>query len=317
VDDMFFTADCEADLIEINDYLKKEYKEITIQSGDEINYLGMTIKRDPKSGRIAVSQYGYIDSMMDKFSIKGKATTPSTMDLFKDYSEKQDLRPVDKTDYISRVMSLMYLAKRTRPDILKEVVYASTKCVNPLEGDLKKVNRIFSYINSTRGKCLEFKVTKLSVFAYIDASHMCHPDSKGHGGVVITLGPSGGTIYAKSFKIKSVSLSSCEAELAAGHEGIQRGLFVRRLLLEFGYDMGPVKLFQDNEAAIKLLNDNMSNSFQSKHINVRYFYAREKMEKGELKIIPLRTEKMIADILTKPMTGPKFTVMVDWLLNTW
>jgi hypothetical protein len=81
--------------------------------------------------------------------------------------------------------------------------------------------------------------------------------------------------------------------------------------------MGPVKLFQDNEAAIKLLNDNMSNSFQSKHINVRYFYAREKMEKGELKIIPLRTEKMIADILTKPMTGPKFNVMVDWLLNTW
>jgi hypothetical protein len=255
--------------------------------------------------------------MLTKYNIMGKASTPSTLDILKESSINEDMKLVDKTDYISKVMSLMYLAKRTRPDILKEVVYASTKCVNPTAGDLKKVVRIFKYINSTKGKCLEFLVSKLEVCAYIDASHMCHPDTKGHGGVVISLGPHGGTIYAKSFKIKHISLSSCEAELAAGHEGIQRGLYVRRLLIEFGYKLGPVKLFQDNESTIKLLENNMSNSFKSKHIAVRYFYAREKINNGELKIVKLPSEKMIADVLTKPMTGAKHTLMVDWLLNTW
>jgi hypothetical protein len=61
----------------------------------------------------------------------------------------------------------------------------------------------------------------------------------------------------------------------------------------------------------------MSNSFKSKHISVRYFYAREKIDSGELKIIKLPTEKMIADVLTKPMTGVKYKIMVEWLLNTW
>jgi hypothetical protein len=317
VDDMFFTADCQEDLDKVNRFLKRKYKDITINSGDVINYLGMTIRRNPDTGRIAVSQYGYIDSMLQKYDMNGKASTPSTVDLFKESLDKEDKKLVDKTEYISKVMSLMYLAKRTRPDILKEVVYASTKCINPTLGDLKKVVRIFKYINSTKGNCLEFLVSKIEVCAYIDASHMCHPDTKGHGGVVISLGPNGGTIYAKSFKIKNISLSSCEAELAAGHEGIQRGLYVRRLLTEFGYELGPVKLYQDNEAAIKLLENNMSNSFKSKHINVRYFYAREKIDNGELKIIKLPTDKMIADVLTKPMTGVKHKVMVEWLLNTW
>jgi hypothetical protein len=297
--------------------LKRLYKDITINNGDKISYLGMTVESDPSSGRIGVSQSGYVADMLKKFQVYGTATTPSTLDLFKNSKDPQDLILVDTKSYLSKVMSLMYLAKRTRPDILKEVVYASTKAVNPTIGDEKIVNRILRYINGTKSRRLEFEVKDLRACANIDASHLCHPDTKGHGGVVISLGRHGGTIYAKSFKLSNVTLSSCESELTAGHEGIQRGLFVRNLLVEFGYDMGPVELLQDNSATIDLLTNDMSNSFKTKHINVQYFYAKELMDKKELIITKLPTEKMIADILTKPMVGAQFNQMVEWILNTW
>jgi hypothetical protein len=317
VDDMFITANDKKDLDLISNYLKGKYEEITIKKGSKLEYLGMSIESDPISGRIAVSQLGYIDDLINKYGVIGTSKTPSTLDLFKLDSNPLDLVLVDSTLYLSKVMSLMYLSKRSRPDILKEVVFCSTKAVKPTVGDMKRVERIFKYLNGTKFKRLEFAVTDLRVCASVDASHLCHPDAKGHGGAIISLGKHGGTIYAKSFKLKHVCLSSCEAELVAGHEGIQRGLFVRNLLVEFGYDVGPLELFQDNKSTIDLLNNDMSNSFKTKHINVRYFYAKELKDKGELKITQLPTEEMIADLLTKPKDGTSFKILVDWVLNVW
>ena len=47
-------------------------------------------------------------------------------------------------------MSLMYVACRTRPDILKEVVYLSTKCKSPSKDHKLKAMRILAYLNLTK-----------------------------------------------------------------------------------------------------------------------------------------------------------------------
>ena len=41
----------------------------------------------------------------------------------------------------------------------------------------------------------------------------------------------------------------------------------------------------------------------SRHINVRYFFIKDRVDKGEIKIKYCATEKMLADYHTKPLQG--------------
>lgn len=44
---------------------------------------------------------------------------------------------------------------------------------------------------------------------------------------------------------------------------------------------------------------------RTEHIDVRHHYIREVVEIGAIKLEYLFTDKMVADILTKPLHGPK------------
>jgi hypothetical protein len=49
-------------------------------------------------------------------------------------------------------MSVMFLAKGTRPDVLKEAVFLAAQCQEPTESDMNKINRVLMHINGTRKK---------------------------------------------------------------------------------------------------------------------------------------------------------------------
>ena len=53
-------------------------------------------------------------------------------------------------------------------------------------------------------------------------------------------------------------------------------------------------------------NDQFSVGKGSKHIHIRYFFAIDKIDKRELKLIYCPTGKMIADFSTKPLQGVIF-----------
>ena len=124
-------------------------------------------------------------------------------------------------------MSLMFLARFTRSNILMPVTYLATKSANPRQKDLNKGTRNLNYVVKTRyivfnsNSCLELQV-------FTDASHMLHIDAKGRGGIVITYG---GTIVAcKSFEMKLVTKSSAESELAAVEESVPYVLWMVSLM---------------------------------------------------------------------------------------
>jgi hypothetical protein len=313
VDDIFFVAEHEKELETCNQHLKAKYRDITINKGSDISYLGMTIETEKDTGRIGVSQKGYVSGILSKFKVTGTAKTPSLPNMF----EATTGDPVDVTDYLSKVMSLMYLAQRTRPDILKEVSYAATKCVNPNSEDLSKVERILKHVNFTQDKRLEIQCTDLDVHAYIDASYASHFDAKSHSGGVISISKSGGTVYAFSGKQKIVTLSSTEAELVAVHDILMRATWIREILLELGLNTGPVILYQDNTSTIHQILHGKSGNFKSRHINVRYFSTREKIENGTVIVEYCPTSLMKADIMTKALQGKLFIDMQSWILNEW
>jgi len=74
--------------------------------------------------------------------------------------------------------------------------------------------------------------------------------------------------------------------------------------------MKPAKIYQDNMSTIALADKGRSTSERTRHINVRYFFTKDKVESGELV-----TEEMLADLLTKPLQGALFRRLRNQLLN--
>ena len=52
---------------------------------------------------------------------------------------------------------------------------------------------------------------------------------------------------------------------------------------------------------MKLMNDGDSISNKSKHMRVRYFYVKEKIDESIIRLKYTKTNEMIADLLTKPL----------------
>lgn len=71
-------------------------------------------------------------------------------------------------------------------------------------------------------------------------------------------------------------------------------------------DSPPVQLCGDNKASQDLVK-NPEHHDRSKHIDVQYHYTREVMADGLITVKQIPTNEMIADVLTKPLTGEKFT----------
>jgi hypothetical protein len=61
----------------------------------------------------------------------------------------------------------------------------------------------------------------------------------------------------------------------------------------------------DNTSAISVAKTPVLHS-RTKHIEVRYHFLRDNVEKGNIDLIHVPTEKQLADILTKPLDQATF-----------
>jgi len=77
-----------------------------------------------------------------------------------------------------------------------------------------------------------------------------------------------------------------------------------------GYDAECVGLYQDNISTKLLIkNGKMSSGKKSKHIKAKFFFIKDRVDDGEIKVVDCPTEEMWADIVTKPLQGTAFRVM--------
>ena len=75
-------------------------------------------------------------------------------------------------------------------------------------------------------------------------------------------------------------------------------------------------VYQDNRSAILLeQNGILSSTRCTKHINVRYYFIKDKVNSKELTIKWCSTDKMVADYNTKPLSGEKFLQFRKAILN--
>lgn len=312
VDDLKITCRNEDTIEELIDALTAKYQTLTVHRGNVHSYLGMTWDYSTL-GRVKITMEKYVKDVLDGYDVTGRAATPASVNLF-EIRESELLDSDDSIEFHSRVAKLLYLAKRVRPDILTPIAFLSTRTRAPTDDDQRKLDRVLRYLNSTKEMGMILEPEKdIAVLVYADASYGVHADGKSHTGLYITLGRGG--VFVRSSKQKIVTKSSTEAELVGLSDSLGQAIWTRDFLIGQGYVMGPATLFQDNMSTITLANKGRSTSDRTRHIHIRYFFVKDRVNSGEVKIEYKHTKMMLADLLTKPLQGDLFRVMRKELLN--
>ena len=215
------------------------------------------------------------------------------------------------------VAQLLYLAKRVRPECLTGVAYLATKVTKCTVRDVEKLHRMIRYIRWTSdlGVVLRPGVFGIVVRLYVDASYGVDKDGKSHTGSCVVIGDVG-AVHCRSTKQQIVAKSSTEAELIGLSDSADQGLYIRNFLVMQGYRMSPVIVYQDNMSTMALISRGRSGAERTRHVAIRYFWTKERVDNGEMRIVHKGTKEMYANVLTKPLQGSKFvyerTCLTGW-----
>ena len=169
-----------------------------------------------KEGCVKMTMEGFVQDLIEGCKdMPGTENTPARANLFTMPDESDSPLPNNLRErFHSITAKLLYLSKRTRPDILTAVALLTKRVLRPQRDDYDKLTRTIQYTRGSQHTGITFEVYEpIHVIAYIDASFAIHPDMKSHTGSVITLGK--GAIYAKSGTQRLMTKSSTEAELVA------------------------------------------------------------------------------------------------------
>ena len=279
--------------------------------------VGIALRRNRAARTIALSQTALIDKIVSTYG-QGDAKPASTpmvhgvllrrpdSNSVLEDSEKERL---DRIPYRSLVGSLMYVASGTRPDIMFAVSKLSRFLDCYREDHWLAAIRVVRYLKGTRKLALHLggPSSSFALLGYSDSDYANEPGSEGRrsvGGHCFTLGS--GMVSWSSKKQNTIADSTCAAEYMAVSEAGWELVWLRTLLRELGYEsIKATPLLCDNSAAV-LLSADQSFHNRTKHLDVRYHWIRERVDRGELIVGQIATADNIADVFTKALPGPQF-----------
>jgi hypothetical protein len=109
-----------------------------------------------------------------------------------------------------------------------------------------------------------------------------------------------------SRKQSSVAQSTTEAEYVVAASCCSQHLWITYTMSDFAEEYTHVPLQCDSTSAISVAKNPLHNS-KTKHIEVRYHFLRDNIEKGKIALIHVPTHDQLADIFTKPLDQATFT----------
>jgi hypothetical protein len=117
-----------------------------------------------------------------------------------------------------------------------------------------------------------------------------------------------------SRKQGSVAQSTAEAEYIATSTTSREAVWLRKLLSDLlRSELEPTVIHCDNQKQCIKLTENPVFHDRSKHIEMRYHYIRDMIQKKVLSLQYVPTAEQTADIFTKPLPLIKFAYFRDKL----
>jgi hypothetical protein len=187
----------------------------------------------------------------------------------------------------SIVAKLLYICKRCRLDIQNAVAFLTTRVSKPDEDDWRKLKRVLQYLRGTLDDKLILGCVDIGKMkSFVDASFAVHMDMKSHTGGGISWGI-------------GILLSMCQKQKE-----------------KQGYEIEENLLYQDNQSAMKIEENGASScGKRSRHIDMRYFFIKDRLETENIDVVYCPTEYMVADFFTKPLQGKLFKYLKSIIMG--
>ena len=295
----------------------------TEDKGELAWLLGVAIARDRAARTITMSQSLYITDLMTKYasyisaghtrtydSPMEEGLVLSTTDCPSPNSADYDAMASRRSDYISIVGALLWVANMTRPDIAYATGQLSRFLTNPGTKAFNAAVRVLIYLHGSKDRHLVLRPSVDRPFVtFVDSSWTTKFSCSG---AFFTLY---GCVFHWFCKTqRSVTLSSAEAEYFGATLAAKDILFFRALFFDLGIlapDF-PSVLLCDSKSAVDMAFDPVAFK-KTKHILRAAEFLRDSVSRLLVLIKHLPGNDMVADILTKSLSRPRFIEMLKLL----
>lgn len=115
----------------------------------------------------------------------------------------------------------------------------------------------------------------------------------------------GNPVSCSSKKQRSIARSSIEAKFWSIVSTVSEIWWLRSLLFELGVKIHKLVLYSDNLGATFVWTNHVYHS-KMKHVEIDFYFIRDKIAKGLLNIVHIPSEKKLADTLTKALPHAPF-----------
>nr|GEZ75126.1 putative LRR receptor-like protein kinase [Tanacetum cinerariifolium] len=112
-----------------------------------------------------------------------------------------------------------------------------------------------------------------------------------------------------SKKQDCTSMSSVEAEYVSLSTCCAQVLWMRTQITDYGFHFDKIHMYYDSKAAIAISCNTVQHS-RTKHIDVRYHFIKEKVEKGIVELFFVEAEYQLADLFTKALSEERFKYLI-------
>ena len=279
--------------------------------GPVTEYLGMVVHH-PDQFTYTLDQSPLIESLLDQHDMS--SCNPVSLPMDPHAALSTDGCPVvpdivTRTKYRSIVGTCLHLSRYTRPDIGFATQALSRYVQNPSPAHLSHAKHLLRYLRGTATMVMTFTASSspsaLVLRGFSDADWAQDRDSrKSVSGWIFYLGDN-----AISWSAKQQSCtagSTCEAEFIAASNAADEVVWLRRLLADLHCaQLSSSLIYEDSQSCIKLALS-LSHRSKTKHIDLRLFRLRERIQDGDVHLHYCPTADMAADPLTKALPGPAF-----------
>nr|GEV94719.1 retrovirus-related Pol polyprotein from transposon TNT 1-94 [Tanacetum cinerariifolium] len=230
----------------------------------------------PDDKGILIFQEQSTRNLLKKYKISDSSSVKTPMVPPNNLGPDLAGKPVNDTSYRRMIGSLIYLTE-TRHDIQFFTVLCAIYQSNPKESHLTTVKRILRYLKGTPTLGLYYlKCSGFDLKGYSDYA-CCNMDKKVP-------------------QAEYVVAAGCCASI----------VWIRSQLGDYDIHYKMVPIFCDNTSVIAISNNLVLHS-RTKHIDIRYYFIRDHILKGDIKLHFISTEYQLADIFTKPLDEPTLT----------
>jgi hypothetical protein len=300
VDDLFLTGE---EMI-ITECKKRIASEFEMKDLGLMHYfLGLEVWKNLE--RIFLNQRKYAVEILKRFDMlecKSMNTSMETkLKLLVDTSSEL----IDATLYRQIIGSLMYLTN-TRPNICFAVNTLSQFLVKPRHVHLVAAKHVMRYLKGTLDCCLNYDGDHdFTLSGYTDSDWAGSvSDRKSTSGCCFSLGSA--MISWHNRKQSNIALSTAEAEYIVVCSANCEAIWLHKLLTGlFDPEIEATTILCDNKSCIKM-TENLVFHDKSKHIEIKYHYICDMVQRGAIKLQYISTDEQVVDVLTKPLSRVKF-----------